>query len=1337
MSGAQQRDDDEFWQIEHVARKYELELKQGAQESTIEVLLESFSQLPRQELLKALIETELDVYGMSSQVLDSYLQRFPNDVATIRGIANIPIDHERPPLSERELVGDLRVERLIGKGAIGFVYLAEDLGNHSKVAIKILRPDWKSACGDSSYDLFRNEAKIGSSLNYPSIVKHLRSGEHSGLPFHVLEYVDGMTLRDFRGSRTLDPVVCSKIIADVADAIHHSHRKGVVHRDLKPSNILIDRFGKAHVTDFGIALADYEQGTGSRIAGTPLYMSPEQVSGESHLVDGRTDIYSLGVMLYEAVTGSHPTLGTHATVKAIAGAILNKSATPLRQRVKVSPMLERICMKALAKSPSDRFSTAEDFAKSLRRFVMLNRVRRLAPLAIGCGILMLTAFYSFILKRDVEGPDLRSSSQNSNVTELASNEPVESTKLDTQEIITEKRSLSALLSNGVEGMSPGDSQVAAKLIVAAIRSKENESDGMWQYFASGADNTLQTALIHLCASEGLDWKLVVDRIASEPRADIRSALILTLGEYTLEGISQRDREQLMPGLLQDYCKEPSSSVHSAIAWTLRRWGLAETISEIDRHSGFAIDDAREWYNTLPDIAMVVCELPPTGSEAIPWKYAISTHEISATQWIWNTGDFHNLPEGIASRRPKNYESWHNCASFCNKLSSRVGLPPSEYCYERLSEGLYRSYADATRRRGFRMLTVPEWTHAARAKSTTRRHWGRLDSMLAYYANCRPLSHFVTKVSGTYKPNGFGIFDTLGNVSEWIHSSDHQAESSSVVGLRPVRGGSAWTTNERVHVDADFTILANDNGQRLGLRLAQSLIPFPSQAESLRLVMRSRAGIAIPDIASERGNAGPSETIRVESNQVLTVGETVFIGTIGRGETMEHCLLIENQLSSPLSLHHVSFDGCLESINSLSNELTIRSGASVELPVRVSSTGSGTQKGRVVLRWRDDTQAERMFEIAAFISGPKLSTMEDPVLESASVRIDFGTVAPGTSVRQLITLLNVGDRKLSISKPQASGALLLREAHPDRVDIVGVQHYYCDFQMDTTVEGIRQGTIAIPTGDPLAPLMKIKAEVQVKQLAKVPVIGLFREGEWLLDYTHDGISDQTIHFGGKGDVPLTGDFDGDGFPELALLHRDGSEAQLELWIRFQKEQEAERIQVRKLGVASGQVVIGDYNGDRKCDVAWVEFSETRGIQVWHVDTDGDDVWDLSIDFGLKDDVPVLGDWNGDGKDELGVIRLNNPANGLNGWLLNREKAQIAMAEIPYGLPGDLPLAADWNGDGKTDIGVFRMTLGVGQFLLDLDFDPASERYVRFGMQGDVPVAFMAPPLPGNPIASASK
>ena len=258
-----------------------------------------------------------------------------------------------------------RIERELGAGGMATVHLAHDLKHDRQVAIKVLRPDLAQALGA---DRFLREITTTANLRHPHILPLYDSGEKSGLVYYVMPFVEGGTLRDRLDRDKQLPIDEALAIArEVADALGYAHTHGVVHRDIKPENILLDG-GHAVVSDFGIARAVRALGdhrlTGTGVAlGTPTYMSPEQAAGERD-VDGRSDLYSLGCVLYEMLGGRPPFTGP--TVESVARQHLMTEAAPVTNlRPTVPPEVAGALARTLAKNPADRFNPAAQFVHAL------------------------------------------------------------------------------------------------------------------------------------------------------------------------------------------------------------------------------------------------------------------------------------------------------------------------------------------------------------------------------------------------------------------------------------------------------------------------------------------------------------------------------------------------------------------------------------------------------------------------------------------------------------------------------------------------------------------------------------------------------------------------------------------------------------------------------------------------------------------------------------------------------------------------------------------------------------------------------------------------------------
>jgi eukaryotic-like serine/threonine-protein kinase len=260
--------------------------------------------------------------------------------------------------------GRYRIMRKLGSGGMADVYLAEDEELGRRVAIKILND--RHANDEQFVERFRREAKNAAGLSHPNIVSIYDRGEAEGTYYIAMEYLDGRSLKELVVARGPLPISDAiEATRQVLGALRFAHRKGVVHRDIKPHNVMADADGRLKVTDFGIARAGVSQMTeAGSIIGTAQYLSPEQARGTA--VDQRSDLYSIGVVLYEMLTGEVPFTGD-TPVEIAMKHLSDTPRPPSLLRPEIPPDLDMVVLRALAKNPEDRFQTAEEMDAELQR----------------------------------------------------------------------------------------------------------------------------------------------------------------------------------------------------------------------------------------------------------------------------------------------------------------------------------------------------------------------------------------------------------------------------------------------------------------------------------------------------------------------------------------------------------------------------------------------------------------------------------------------------------------------------------------------------------------------------------------------------------------------------------------------------------------------------------------------------------------------------------------------------------------------------------------------------------------------------------------------------------
>lgn len=275
--------------------------------------------------------------------------------------------------NRRILAGRYEVGEFLGQGGMSTVYKGTDVKLGRQVAIKIMKAD---LAGDSDFrERFRKEAQAASRMAHSSIVRVFDAGDDviqvgdttQQLPFIVMEYVEGINLRQLTKDNRLSLTEASRVVESVLSALEYSHRAGIVHRDIKPANIMITRTGQVKVMDFGIARAVSETSSTvqqtTAILGTAAYFSPEQAKGET--VDARTDLYSAGVVLYELLTGEVPFTGDSAVAVAYQH-VSERPTLPSERNPDITPAFDRVIMHALAKDRAKRFQSAEEFSDALK-----------------------------------------------------------------------------------------------------------------------------------------------------------------------------------------------------------------------------------------------------------------------------------------------------------------------------------------------------------------------------------------------------------------------------------------------------------------------------------------------------------------------------------------------------------------------------------------------------------------------------------------------------------------------------------------------------------------------------------------------------------------------------------------------------------------------------------------------------------------------------------------------------------------------------------------------------------------------------------------------------------
>jgi tetratricopeptide (TPR) repeat protein len=300
---------------------------------------------------------------------------------------SVPVTRSEMP-SRFPTVEGYEITRRIGQGGMGMVFEAIQHATGKRVAIKFLLEE--SGANDAARERFEREVSIIARFEHPGIVRVIDSGVRKGQYYYVMDYVDGAPLDDSLAQLRSNQRRALRLVIDVCEAVDYAHQRGVLHRDLKPSNILVDKDGRAHLLDFGIAKAEDASGADrgltlvgpDQIMGTLAYMSPEQAAGEAARASVRTDVYSLGVIVYESLTGMLP-IDVDGPLRDVLTRIAEQEPrAPSVHEASIAKDLDAVVLRALEKAPEKRYASARELADDLRRYLASEPVtaRRVGPL---------------------------------------------------------------------------------------------------------------------------------------------------------------------------------------------------------------------------------------------------------------------------------------------------------------------------------------------------------------------------------------------------------------------------------------------------------------------------------------------------------------------------------------------------------------------------------------------------------------------------------------------------------------------------------------------------------------------------------------------------------------------------------------------------------------------------------------------------------------------------------------------------------------------------------------------------------------------------------------------
>lgn len=436
------------------------------------------------------------------------------------------------------------------------------------------------------------------------------------------------------------------------------------------------------------------------------------------------------------------------------------------------------------------------------------------------------------------------------------------------------------LTQTLEGFTLTESRAEQLAILAIAAHRLGRHELAAPILCATTDPGARSQFVRRAARYSIAPQTLLEQIDRNEDPSIRAALVLALGEHTIARFSSQEREECYPTLLALYCEDPSSNLHSAVGWLLRHWGYSDELSKVDKKLQAPSEAAtREWYVTSQNQTMIVVpagEFDMGAAENTPFDFdkgelagvdrpqrrvriertfAIGSTEITRHQWAafvaasgkstTATSDQSptQRPQGGPSH-PQDQISWFGAAAYCNWLSEQEGIPREQWAYEPNDDGEYAEGMRVASRfpnvSGYRLPTEAEWEFACRAGSSTYRHYGSSSESLSYYEACQHNSARGPSIVGSFKPNGLGLFDTLGNLSEWCHDRgrrypsgtgsepvpDLQQAGAKILGPRVVRGGAFGLPDNRLDPADRGWVDPATTDYLVGFRVARTIVAAP-------------------------------------------------------------------------------------------------------------------------------------------------------------------------------------------------------------------------------------------------------------------------------------------------------------------------------------------------------------------------------------------------------------------------------------------------------------------------------------------------------------------------------
>ncbi|MDB5390202.1 MAG: prkC 29 [Planctomycetaceae bacterium] len=805
---------------------------------------------------------------------DDYCRRFPAIAETLRdqlslhaamnqaGGTNEPNSslEETDPGSKPEhfpqMFGRYRLLSQLGRGGMGTVYLADDTKLDRRVAIKIPRSD--RSLSDIVSVRFAREARTGALLNHPQLCPVFDVGQIDGVDFLTMPYIAGGSLADaiksrtgkndmsaredqrqqsraggreqYQPNKTIPPEEAARLIIQVALALAVAHQAGVVHRDLKPANILLTEGGEPVITDFGLALRAGSLSTSLTEQGVTLgsvtYMPPEQVHYDADAVGPRSDIYSLGAILYELLTGRPPFLGNR--VEILRKTLIESPVPPSKIKPELDPRLDGICLKALAKKPEDRFSSMTEFANQLSQLLKSEGLTRRKGFRAATTVGLVAVIVMSALGLLLWSNSTVKTSSEQQLTENQQPNPVPQdvapqaqSDSNTRNSTAADSFLAGTIWKGQYSFLPPHMETGdVTLIITERTGKTFRGEYVTIIpYAWMVDGTIE--------GTHLQWTLSTPLSESAAKAVSEGGATVT-GDFSGAQINaifeQRSDKSRCKMILERQAPGVGRPTFAAVPFNT---DAARAHQEVwAKHLGLPVLQTNSIglkLRLIPPGVFTMGASPQEIEESVPANipankiyedavkseapshsvllsnpYYIGIYEVTQRQY-----------ESVMSKKPSRFTvaeedtlqypvemvSWVDAVEFCNKLSEKEKLLP-----------IYQIQEDKVTQipgSGYRLPTEAEWEFACRAGTNSRYWTGDQNADLKHAAWLIANSGLKTRAVGQLKANPFGLYDTHGNVREWVQdwwAADYYQQLSQRSADDP-RGAKMGTL--RVHRGGDW------------------------------------------------------------------------------------------------------------------------------------------------------------------------------------------------------------------------------------------------------------------------------------------------------------------------------------------------------------------------------------------------------------------------------------------------------------------------------------------------------------------------------------------------------